>query len=360
MGLLIVDIEKLKHNIRYLVEFCRQRDIEMAGILKGPGFNQRIIQELLSNGVDTLGFGRLPLNRDSIDFSAKKTVFISLPSIQDIDQIVQVFDVSFHSQFSVIKHLNDHLIDQNRFHKIVLMVDTGDLREGVLPEEVVSFVRKIHEIKNKRFEFTGIAANLGCCAGILPTLENLSIMQELTLDIEAMIGSRLETVSMGGSLMLEWAKNRTLPKRINQLRLGESVFLGHIPTYDHKHAGLYDDVLIFKSDVLEASEKRIHPPANPGKNALGVKAEFTHTGIRKRAVLNFGVSDTYPEGLTPVDEGLKIVSVNSNYTIIDFTDSGEDLKPGDFLEFKMNYQAMFQCFISPFTSLFYRQVSSGI
>lgn len=360
MGQLIVDMEKLKHNIRYLIEFCRKRDIEMAGILKGPGFNQHIIQEFLSNGVDTIGFGRLPLDGGSIDFSGKNTVFISLPSMQDIERIVQVFDVSYHSQLFAIKHLNDHLIDQNRFHKIVLMVDTGDLREGVLPEDVLCFVRKIHEIKNKKFKFSGIAANLGCCAGILPTRENLAIMQELTLDIEAMLGIHLETVSMGGSLMVDWMKNQTLPKRINQLRLGEAVFLGHISTYDYKHASLHDDVLIFKSDVLETSEKKIHPPANPGKNALGVKAEFTHTGIRKRAILNFGVSDTYPEGLTPIDESLKIVSVNSNYTIVDFTDSRQDLKLGDFVEFKMNYHAMLQCFVSPFTSFFYRQAFNGV
>jgi predicted amino acid racemase len=106
--------------------------------------------------------------------------------------------------------------------------------------------------------------------------------------------------------------------------------LGNIPTIDKKHKDLCDDVFIFRSDVLEASEKRVDYSDNFGKDALGEQHEFKHTGVRKRAIMNFGISATYPLGIEPLAEGLDIVSVNSNYTIIDFTNSQESLKPGDF------------------------------
>ncbi len=113
MRQLIIDIEKLKHNIRYLVEFCHNNNVEMTGIMKGPGFNRRIIGEFLANGVDTLGFSRLPLKDHGIDPPPKDAVYISLASMQDIQGIVRLFDISYHSQLSVIKMLNEHLLALN-------------------------------------------------------------------------------------------------------------------------------------------------------------------------------------------------------------------------------------------------------
>ncbi len=351
MRQLVVHLDKLRQNIRYLVDFCRERNIEMTGILKGPGFNTGILDTFIESGVRSLGFSRLPLEGCPVDPSGKELAFICLPSMDDIHRIPELFDTSYHSQPAVVKRLNDHLVDQGRSHKITLMVDTGDHREGVMPGDALSFVRKVYGIRNRKFELTGIAANLGCCSGIKPAMDNLRILQDLAEEIEALLGTRLETVSIGGSLMLEWMKDRPLPSRINRLRLGEAVFLGTVPTYDYKHESLHDDVLIFESDVLEAAEKKVHPPSDAGKNALGIRQDFSHTGVRKRAILNFGVSDTHPDGLTPLDENSRIVSVNSNYTVVDFTQSQREYRAGDTMAFKLNYQAMLQCFFSPFTTI---------
>ncbi|CCK80977.1 alanine racemase [Desulfobacula toluolica] len=355
MSQLTIDIKKLRHNIQFLVQYCNRLGLEITGILKGPGLDSVILHELISNGVENIGFSNLPVNKNYDNVFQKKPVFISLPSLHELGDMIQYFGTSFNSELSVLKKMNEVAIARNKTHNIILMVDTGDLREGVLPENVVDTVKRIHEIKKLRLVFSGIGTNLGCCAGIIPTHLNVDILQELATRIETQLSLPVKTVSVGGSVMLEYLKTNPLPEKINQIRLGESIFLGNIPTIDKKHENLYDDVLIFRSDVLETSEKRIDLPENLGKNAFGYNPEFKHTGIRKRAVMNFGIADTYPAGLTPVNVGLDIVCINSNYTVIDFTDSREDLKPGDFIEFKMNYMSMLQSFISPFTCIVFKQ-----
>lgn len=355
MAQLIVDIEKLRHNIQVLVKYCTKFGLEITGILKGPGLNPVIIHELISNGVENVGFSNLPINNNYDKVFQKKPIFISLPSMHEIRGLIDYFGTSFNSEISVIKKINYELIKQNKSHQIILMVDTGDLREGVLPDDVLNIVKQIHEIKDLRLNFSGIGTNLGCCAGIIPNKENVNLLQELAILIEKQLSLPVKTVSIGGSVMLDWLEKNRLPDKINRIRLGEAIFLGNIPTIDRKHRDLFDDVLIFRSDILEASEKKVEHPATLGKNALGYKPEFKYTGMRKRAILNFGISDTYPEGLIPVDSGLDITCVNSNYTIVDYTNSKKDLKPGDFVEFRMNYMSMLQSFISPFTNIIYKK-----
>jgi len=189
---------------------------------------------------------------------------------------------------------------------------------------------------------------------MVPDEKNVRILQDLALDIETRLGIAVETVSVGGSVFLGWLKPHGLPDRINQIRLGEAVFLGNIPALHQKHEDLYDDVLIFKGDVLETREKHVDPPLCPGKDALGFQPVFPNRGKRKRAILNFGISDTYPQGLSPLNNGFDIVCINSNYTVMDYTDSPASLKPGDFVEFKMNYISMLHAFMSPFTDIVYQ------
>ncbi len=354
MAQLTVDIKKLAHNIRFLVRSCKDAGLDITGILKGPGPDSAIIRTMRENGIETFGFSSIPRTGPHDEILPQKPVFISLPSIHEIPRMVRYFDASLNSEISVIQRINEVLIAENRSHNIILMVDTGDLREGVLPENVVDTVRKIHDIKDRRLGFSGIGTNLGCCAGMVPDEENVRILQDLALEIETRLGIAVETISVGGSVFLEWLKSRHLPDRINQIRLGEAIFLGNIPAFCRKHEHLHDDVLIFKGDVLETREKNVGPCPHSGVDALGFSPGVAFKGKRKRAILNFGVSDTYPLGLSPLDEGLSIACVNSNYTVIDYTDSQRSLKPGDFVEFKMNYISMLQAFMSPFTDIVYQ------
>lgn len=353
MSQLILNLDKLRHNIRFLSRHCKEHHLNITGIIKDPRADQKMISQMMDLGFENIGISRVPDGHIAQPVFPKRPIYITLPSIHELPAIVQFFSTSFNSEMTVIEQLNQAAIAMNRPHDILLMVDTGDLREGVMPDQVVETVRKIHQIRPRNIEFAGIGTNLGCCAGTVPDEYNLGIMAELADRIESQLDIEVKTVSVGGSVLLKWMQHRQLPGRINNIRLGESVFLGTIPTINQVHPDLKTQVVTFRSDIIEIREKLVTPPQFCGKDALGIQPKFTCRGLRKRAILNFGICDTSPSGLTPLIPGMEIVSVNSNYTLADITDCRHRFKVGDFVDFTMNYQAFLQSLISPFTRIRY-------
>ncbi len=355
MSQLILDLEKLRHNICFLSRHCAEHGLRVTGIIKDPAGDPKIIREMLEQGFDNIGISKVPDGPRTQAVFPKRPIYIALPSIHELPAVVQNFSLSFNSEMAVIEQINQTAISMNCPHQILLMVDTGDLREGVMPDQVLSMVKKIHQIRHRVIDFAGIGTNLGCCAGTVPDDQNLCLMAELAERIETRLGIEVKTISVGGSVLLKWLQDKQLPGRINNIRLGESVFLGTIPTINQVHPDLDTQVVTFRADVLEIREKHVTPPRVCGNDALGIRPDFTHQGLRKRAILNFGICDTYPLGLTPTISGMEIVSVNSNYTLVDITNCDNDFKIGDFIDFNMNYQAFFQSFISPFTRIRYQE-----
>lgn len=355
MSQLILNMDRLRHNIRFLSRYCREHHLGITGIIKDPCADQKMISQMLDLGFENIGISRVPHAPRAKPVFPRRPIYIALPSIHELPAIVQCFGTSFNSELAVIQQLNQTAIAMNCPHSILLMVDTGDLREGVMPDQVLDTVRKIHQIKPRGIKFAGIGTNLGCCAGTVPDEYNLGIMAHLADQIESKLDIKVNTVSVGGSVLLKWMEHKRLPDRINNIRLGESVFLGTIPTINQVHPNLDTRVVTFRSDILEIKEKRVTPPQLCGKDALGCQPRFPRRGLRKRAILNFGICDTYPSGLTPLIPGMEIVSVNSNYTLADITDCPHRLKVGDFVDFTMNYQAFLQSFISPFTRIRYQE-----
>lgn len=355
MSQLILNLDKLRHNIRFLSRHCREHHLDITGIIKDPCVDPKLISQMVELGFENIGISRVPDGPITKPVFPKRPIYISLPSIHELPAIVQCFSISFNSEMTVIEQLNQTAISMNCPHSILLMVDTGDLREGVMPDQVLDTVRKIHLIKPLAIKFAGIGTNLGCCAGTVPDEDNLGIMARLADQIESELDIEVNTVSVGGSVLLKWMQHKQLPGRINNIRLGESVFLGTIPTINQVHPNLDTRVVTFRSDILEIRDKRITPPQLCGKDALGGRPRFNRRGLRKRAILNFGICDTYPSGLTPLIPGMAIVSVNSNYTLVDITDCRHRFKVGDFVDFTMNYQAFLQSFISPFTRICYQE-----
>jgi len=355
MSQLILDLDKLRHNICFLSRHCREHNLGITGIIKDPCADQKMIRQMMDLGFENIGISRVPDGPRTKTVFSERPIYIALPSIHELPAIVQCFSTSFNSEIAVIEQLNQTAIAMNCPHSILLMVDTGDLREGVMPDHVLDTVRKIHQIKPRGIEFAGIGTNLGCCAGTVPDERNLGIMAQLADLIESKLDIEVNTVSVGGSVLLKWMQHKDLPGRINNIRLGEAVFLGTIPTINQAHPDLDTRVVTFRGDILEIREKRVTPPQLCGKDALGSRPCFARRGVRKRAILNFGICDTYPSGLTPLIPGMEIISVNSNYTLADITECCHRFKVGDFVDFTMNYQAFLQSFISPFTRIRYEE-----
>jgi predicted amino acid racemase len=350
---LIVDLEKLRHNIHFVCTYCSSKNLELIGVIKGAYAFHEIIKEFQEGGIKTMGMSKASLVSRWTEYLIDKPILISLPSLNELDLVTCNFKASLISEIDVIKALAASAERNSQVHGIILMVDNGDLREGVMPEDVLEIAEAILSIKNRHLKFLGLGANLGCCSGTLPDHENISQLEELALDIETRLGYGIETVSIGGSVMLDWMEHNELPLKINQIRIGESILLGNIPSVNRKHPELFDDVFILRGDILEVKEKPSKPPGRQGKDAFGCEPRIVDRGRRIRALLNFGLVDTDPSGLIACAENIEVINYNADYTVVDLTECEQHFKPGDALEFKMNYRSMLQSFVSPFIRIEY-------
>ncbi len=347
MARLTVDIAKLRYNAGYLRSFCARRDLELLGVAKGCNGHHSIIDVFQESGIENLGFSRLSVAREAAPRLINKPTLISFHPKKEAAFIPHFFKTSFNSELASIRALAAAADFIGRDHEIILMVEAGDLREGVMPEDVLGTVRRILEIKTKRLKFRGLGANFGCCSGTFPDSRNLNTLQELALDIEKRLGYEIRTVSVGGTVLLDWLKNNAPPSKINQLRVGEAILVGNNQTTNEKIDYLHSDAFTLKGEILELKEKPSAPTGRQGLDAFGRAPVFIDRGIRKRAILNFGVLDTEPAGLIPRAKNIEIINSNSDYTIVDVTDCDPPLRKGEILEFDLNYGAMARAFISP-------------
>lgn len=347
MAELIIDISKLQYNLEVVQTLCARHRLDLLAVAKGCNGFLPVIKVFQEGGSSNIGFSRIADAIKASPVLARRPCFISLPSPQQAEAIVHHFGSSLHSELPAIQALAHTADRTSQPHGIILMVDIGDLREGVLPDEVVQTVRAILEMRSPFLELWGLGGTLGCCSGTLPDAQNLGLLQELAVETERCTGHGIRTLSIGGSVVIPWIEKGLLPSRINQVRMGEAILLGTVPTLDQRYEALFPDVFLLRGTVLEARTKPSLPPGRQGRDVFGQRQTFTDRGRRLRCILDFGILDTYPKGLTPVIAGLEFINSNSDYTIIDATETGQEWKPGDSMDFIMTYQALIRAFHSP-------------
>ena len=75
-------------------------------------------------------------------------------------------------------------------------------------------------------------------------------------------------------------------------------------------------------------------------DAFGNVPQFQDKGIRKRAIVAIGQQDVALTGIFPADPGIQLLGASSDHMLIDVTDSQQQLKVGDTISFKLNYQGL--------------------
>lgn len=345
---LMINTKSIQYNIRYLKVFCENRKIELVGVIKSCQQSLPIVQIFQKNGINSLGVSDSPTAKKLRKKINADFFLLSIPSPHDALDVVTNCKISLNSEIETIKALAAAAKKINVLHEIILMIDIGDLREGVLPEDAIETVRTILASNFTHLKLAGIGANLACCSGKLPSSENITLLHNIALHIENKLHYPIEKISIGGSVMLDWMKKNTLPHKTNQLRIGEAILLGTIPGIDKKYKQLKNDTFTFVGKILEIKSKPSMPTGKIGRDAFGLKPKLKDNGIRKRAVVNFGTIHTVPKNLIPIIENAKLISSNSNYSVYDVTDCIHEFQVGDSIEFRPTYAPLVQSLLSPY------------
>lgn len=342
-----IDLEKIGHNAGTLVDRLAQLGIAVTGVTKATLGSPEIARTFLEAGVSDLGDSRI----ENIEAMRKAHVpaqmsLIRSPMLSQAKRVVTSADVSFNSELEVVRQLSREARRLDRTHAVVLMVELGDLREGILPADVLAAVRVIISLPN--IVFKGIGTNLACRSGVSPDETNMNVLSELAASIEATFNISIEIVSGGNSANLEWAFNAEKTGLINNLRLGESILLGRETLNRHPIDGLHTDAISLVAEVIESKLKPSKPTGTLAQSAFGENSTPIDRGDIIQSIFAIGVQDIDPSGLIPPD-GTEIVGCSSDHLIT--TSSTLDCVPiGMETRFQLDYGALIRAMTSPFVT----------
>lgn len=347
-----INLGKIRHNARVLVNLLRPRGISVYGVTKATLGMPDIADTLLAAGVTGLADSRIENIQTMRDAGIKEPMtLLRSPMISQADLVVRTADMSLNTELDVISKLSKAALAAGRTHGVLLMVELGDLREGIMPADLEAVVRKTLGFSN--IALKGIGTNLACRSGVAPDAANMGELSALANAIEKTFGPVLEIISGGNSTSLEWALSVADTGRINNLRLGESILLGCEPLHRQPIEGLHTDAITLVAEVIESKLKPSQPWGTLAEAAFGEIEPAKDRGNISQAIFALGQMDTDPAGLTPT-AGIDILGASSDHLVVD---SGADRLPvGTEMRFQLNYSALIRAMASPFVT---KQIQQG-
>lgn len=339
-----IDLVKLQHNARTLVDRLGDRGISVTGVTKATLGSPEVADAMLRGGVRGLGDSRI----ENIQAMRKAGVAASMtlirsPMISQSRRVVTHANVSFNTELAVIAELSRAAQQTGCTHGIVLMIELGDLREGIMPRDLEDTVRVILGLPN--IKLSGIGTNLACRSGVTPDSRNMMELSSLACSIEKTFGLTLNTVSGGNSANLNWVFSSTNRGRINNLRLGEAILLGREPLHRVPIPGLHTDCVTLVAEVIESKIKPSQPRGSIAQSAFGDAPNACNRGDISQAILAIGLQDVDPSGLEMLP-GVEILGASSDHLIVET--HGGRLSVGSELRFQLNYGALLRAMTSPF------------
>ena len=338
-----IDLDKIHHNAATLVRLLANRGVAVTAITKATLGSPEIAGVFHQAGLREIGDSRIE-NIKRMRSAGLEATFslIRSPMPSEVPSVVRHADLSFNSELAVIRLLSAAATQNGRTHGIVLMVELGDLREGIMPNDLESLVAQILDLPG--IVLRGLGTNLACQHGVQPDATNMAMLSSLVDSIENGFERTLEIVTGGNSGNLQWALNGGEIGRINNLRLGESILLGRETLHRRPLNGLHRDAFTLVAEVIESKVKPSQPWGELAQTAFGPSPSVPDRGSICRTILAIGHQDTDPSGLEP-PLGVTILGASSDHLI---TETTECLTVGTEISFHLNYSALVRAMTSPY------------
>jgi ornithine racemase len=357
MAFTVLYRENLRHNFQFLDKLFRNKGIEWGVVSKLLCGNKTYLRELLDLGIREIHDSRISNLKaiKSLDPTVQ-TVYIKPPAKRSIPNLIKYADVSFNTELETIQLLSEQAGLQKKTHKIIIMVEMGDLREGVMGESLISFYEKVFNLP--RIEIIGIGTNLNCLNGILPTQDKLIQLSLYKQLIEAKFNMKIPWVSGGTSVAIPLILKQIRPLGVNHFRVGETLFFGNDLFTEKPIKGMKTDVFRLFTEIIELIEKPMVPSGIRAKNAAGKMTNIDESKLGAtsfRAIVDIGLLDMSPEYLTPVDPEIKILEASSDMLVLDLGRSRRSLRVGDLVAFRLKYMGALRVFNSMYIDKEVRQ-----
>lgn len=342
---IVIDRDKLRNNCTQIVRHCEARGIAVAGVIKGAGGLPEIARLYRSCGAAQLATSRL----EQMELWRREGIpgpymLLRVPGLSELPEVARLADYSLQSDATTLDALNSVCAEQGVTHRVIVMADLGDLREGFWDKTEMVEVCCHVEQGLDHLHLAGVGVNLGCYGAVKPTPENMEQLVDIARAVEARIGRRLEIVSGGATSSYTLVHWGTMPQGINHLRIGETALLAKDLQVDW---GISDmDYLLrgtmrLEAEIIELRKKPTHPVGEMVIDAFGNRPTFVDRGMRLRALAAFGRADVgQVETLLCREPGMTVIGGSSDHCILDVEDCPRALRVGDVVSFDLSYSHM--------------------
>lgn len=342
MSYITLDQSKLQHNYNFLNQLFYKNKIEWAIVAKLLCGNEKFLKVLLEISDKEICDSRLS-NLKIIKKLApsKQTIYIKPPAKRLVESIVKFADVSFNTEIATIELLSEQALKQNKIHRVVLMVEMGELREGIMARDLMRFYAEVYHLPN--IEIVGLGTNLNCLNGILPDEKKLIKLNRFKEIVEEHSGEKIPYISAGSSVTIPLIFSDEIPLGINHFRVGETLFFGTNVYKDSKLKGMFYDVFTLTAEIIEMHEKPTIPSGNAGTNISGETPSFDNNTAGEssvRAIVDVGLLDIDFNDILPLNSGIEMIGASSDMLILDLGDNSNHFQVGDTIDFSMNYMAV--------------------
>jgi predicted amino acid racemase len=352
-----IDLRSIGHNARFLTQFYARKGIRVTGVTKGVCGDPMLARTFLANGIRSLADARLEnLGRLREAGIQAPLMLLRIPALSQVAEVVRLADYSLNSELEVLGALSDAARRIGRKHGVILMVELGDLREGIMPQDLPAIVRATLAMDGLRL--SGIGANLFCFGGVRPDEKNMRVLSRLAERVEREFDVKLEFVSGGATSNYQWASTAADLGRIDHLRCGEALLVGGVTLPMGGIPGMRHDAFKLVAEVVEAKRKPSKPWGESlGTDAFGIEQSFVDRGERRRLIANVGRQDIFaPQDLRPLQD-IQVLGASSDHLVIDA--AAEVIQVGDEISFYLGYNSTLFAMSSSYVHKVYLHEEEG-
>lgn len=350
MSYITLHTAKLRHNFKILDQVFARNNIEWAIVAKLLCGNEKFLQEVLNLSDKEICDSRLSNLKTIKKLSPKtQTIYIKPPAKRLAKSIVKFADVSFNTELATLQVLSEEAIAQNKIHRVVLMVEMGELREGIMARNLMQFYDEVLSLPH--IEVVGLGTNLNCLNGILPDERKLIKLNRFKEIIEQNSGKKIPYISGGSSVTIPLIFTNEVPFGINHFRVGETLFFGTNVFEDSLMTGMYQNVFTLTAEIIEMQEKPTIPSGTAGTNLTGETPVFSEEEKGKtstRAIVDIGLLDIDHKDILPMSPEIEIIGASSDMLILELGENPDNYAVGDTINFSMNYMAVLRAMNSDY------------
>ena len=342
---LTIDLDAVADATRRLVADLTARDLTLAGVTKCVDGEPLVGRTMLEAGCAGLADSRLPsLERLAAQRLGPLTL-IRAPQPDELERAARVADRVLLSDPGSARSLGEHV--SGAPIQVLLTVDLGDRREGVLPDAASAVAARIARLPG--IALAGISVNFACLSGQLPSRELFRQAEDVLSEVAGLCAAE-PSLSLGGTCAVQHLDGYR-PRFATEIRSGGGPIYGYDFVSGCPVQGLDRIDPVLTAVVLECYRKPPAPEEPGGLDAFGHVPDVDLPAEDAwYAMLAVGRRDMEPGGLTPLLPGAYLAGATSDVSVLI---TPQPLRPGAEVRFAVDYDALVRAVTSPYVTVEY-------